>query len=246
MSRFFVEPRVIGDSNILIDDKENIHHISKVLRLKEGAEIEISDGGKWEYKCEIISIDKGVIDTKILDKQSFGKEPNLKITLFQGIPKQSKMDLIVQKTTELGVSNVYPVFMNRTVVSDKGNFQKKISRYQAIAEEASKQCGRGVVPSIEKNITFNDMIELLNNYDLVLFPYENEDKKNIKNILRTLVKKPATVAVIIGPEGGFSDSEAEILKQRDVQCVTLGKTILRTETAGIVAIAMIMYELELE
>lgn len=245
MSRFFVTPDMVGDKSILITSKSDIQHMTKVLRLREGVEIDISDSEAWEYKCRIEYMDKNEVEAVILDKQKFAREPEVKVTLFQGVPKQSKMDLIVQKTVELGVSKVVPVFMDRTVISDKGRIDKKIERYNTIGAEAAKQCQRGTLPVVTSPLEFKDMVKEIENFDLVLFPYENESKTSMKDVLRNLDEKPKSVAVIIGPEGGFSDSEAELLKQCDTSCVSLGKTILRTETAGIVAISMVMYELEM-
>lgn len=245
MSRFFVDPAMVGDKTIIIDSKTDVQHMTKVLRLREGHKIDISDGETWEYQCEIVYMDKNEVEAKILDKQKFAREPEVNVTLFQGVPKQGKMDLIVQKNVELGVKNIVPVFMDRTVVNDKSKFSKKLERYNTIGAEAAKQCQRGTLPTVEDAIEFDQLIDRLSDFDLVLFPYENEDNRNMKNALRELENKPENVAVIIGPEGGFSDSEADRLKSEKVECVSLGKTILRTETAGIVALSMIMYELEM-
>lgn len=245
MNRFFTQPENIGDKIITITDKQDIQHIVKVLRLREGDKIEVSDSVKWEYEAEISFIDKDCVEAVITDKQKFTNEPFTKITLFQGIPKQGKMELIVQKNVELGVNEIVPVFTDRTVVTDNGKFSKKIERWQKVADEAVKQCKRGIIPHIGEDITFKEMTQFLPGFDLVLFPYENEDDRTIKDALRGLEEKPEHVAIIIGPEGGFSDKEAEILKSMETECVTLGKTTLRTETAGMAAIAMTMYELEL-
>lgn len=254
MSRFFVDPASIGEKYIYIDDKNDVKHMLSVLRMKKGDTLTVSDKSEWEYECEISMIEDGQICLLITDKQKFASEPDLRVTLFQGVPKGSKMDDIVRKTTEMGIARIVPVFMDRTVVKDNGTYHKKISRMQQIAGEASKQCGRGVIPEISDKLSFGEMISLLDNYDVVVFPYENEKGTTIKDALRDICIDPAcsnqkpaikTCAVIIGPEGGFSDTEAEDLKKTDALCVTLGKTILRTETAGIVTLAMIMYELEL-
>ncbi|MEG0918593.1 MAG: 16S rRNA (uracil(1498)-N(3))-methyltransferase [Anaerorhabdus sp.] len=245
MSRFFVESNLIYESTIIIEEKSDIQHISKVLRLRVGDEIDISDSREWEYRCEIIDISKEHVECLILDKQKFAREPNTKVTLFQGIPKQGKMDLVVQKSVELGVKEIVPVFMKRTVVSDKGTFWKKVIRFRTICQEAAKQCQRGIVPEIRQEIDFADVLDRLKTFDVLIFPYENEDHLNIKDALRNLKNKPTNVAIIIGPEGGFSNEEAEALKEIGALCVSLGKTILRTETASIAAIAMTMYELEL-
>lgn len=245
MSRFFVNSESIIGSSIFITDKDDIKHILKVLRLGIGDIIDVSDSVQFEYKTVIISTANEQIEVRILDKQKFAREPQLKLTLFQGIPKQGKMELIIQKAVELGINSINPVFTARSVVQDKGNFEKKIQRWQKVADEAVKQCKRGIIPQVESSNSFKEMLEALAHYDLILFPYENEESYTIKSCLRNLPFKPEKVAVIIGPEGGFSDEEAAVLIGIGAKSVTLGKTILRTETAGLAAIAMTMYELEL-
>lgn len=284
MSRFFVAPEDVGAEYIVIDNKEDLHHMNKVLRLKAGVEIDISDGDMWEYHGRISSLDSEHCRVEILDKQKFSAEPQTRITLYQGIPKQGKMELIVQKAVELGACSIVPVFMDRTVVTDKGNFTKKIQRWQKVSSEAVKQCRRGIIPQVEEAIKLPEVIERFAEYDLVLFPYENEDGITIKDVIRSLAKGSdyeggtvagetaeqasaapgeiteqtgATaddsakscnldnIAIIIGPEGGFSDNEAEQIVDAGGRSVSLGKTTLRTETAGLAAIAMTMYELEL-
>lgn len=246
MARFLVDSSDVQGNSISIRSKDDIKHITKVLRLKEGDKLEISDSSEWEYQAEIDFIDSEVIETIILDKQKFAREPEVQVTLFQGIPKQSKMETIVQKCVELGIYSIVPVFMERTVVVDKGKFDKKIERWQKVSAEAVKQCRRGIVPEICPAIKSKQLVDALKDFDVVLFPYENETGRTIKDSLRGLEETPKSVAVIIGPEGGFSEKEAEFLKEEvGADCVSLGKTILRTETAGIAALSMIMYELEL-
>lgn len=243
--RLFADAGCIRDKYIRITDKGDIRHLSKVLRLKEGDEVDVSDSMEWEYRAEIVSIAEEEVILVILDKQKFAREPELLVTLFQGIPKAGKMEMIIQKCVELGVHAIVPVFMERTVVVEKGNFGKKLDRWQKISDEAVKQCKRGTVPQIGQQLRFSEMAEAVKDYDLILFPYENEDDYSIKDCLRGLEVKPKTIAVIIGPEGGFSEKEADALDQAGAVRVTLGKTILRTETAGMAALAMTMYELEL-
>ncbi|MDO4486618.1 MAG: RsmE family RNA methyltransferase [Bacillota bacterium] len=244
MSRFFVPPENVGEDTIVIDNKEDLHHMLKVLRLSEGDKIDVSDSEVWEYRCEIMSLDSDYAEVRIMDKQKFTAEPDVRITLFQGIPKQGKMELIVQKCVELGVESIVPVFMARTVVVDKGNFGKKIQRWQKVSDEAVKQCKRGIIPEVTQPLKTADAIKQFDRFDLVLFPYENEEGRTIKDELRSC-EKPGSIAVIIGPEGGFSDEEAAAIVSAGGRSVSLGKTTLRTETAGMAAIAMIMYELEL-
>lgn len=245
MSRFFVNQKNIGDTFVSITEKEDIHHISKVLRLKPGDEIDISDCIEWEYKTELTSIENDYIEAKIIDKQKFSREPKTKITLFQGLPKQGKMELIIQKAVELGVFQIVPIYTDRSIVTDNGKMGKKIERWQKISDEAVKQCKRGIKPQILEEMKYKDMLVSLESFDLVIFPYENEEKHTIKDLLQMLKEKPNKIAIIIGPEGGFSEQEANSLKALGIDGVTLGKTILRTETAGLAAIAMTMYELEL-
>jgi len=245
MNRFFVNQNQIEDQVIRIVRKEDIHHIKTVLRLRAGDRIEISDGKQLEYEGIIGQYDPDGLKVEIVSHQAFAREPEVRITLFQGIPKLGKMDFIIQKAVELGVSEVVPVFMARTVATDKGNVGKKLVRYEMIAEEAAAQCGRGIVPYIRQAIPFAKIFESLDLDSTVLFLYENEKNTTIKEILRGLPKKPKQLALIVGPEGGFDAKEAELLKEKGIPCVTLGKTILRTETAGLAALAMCMYELEL-
>lgn len=251
MSRFFVEPENVGEKNIIIDNKEDLHHMMKVLRLSEGDEIDISDSVEWEYRAKLLYIDSDSAEAKIIDKQKFTAEPEIRVTLFQGIPKQGKMETIVQKCVELGVHAVVPVFMDRTVVVDKGNFGKKISRWQKVSDEAVKQCKRGLIPQVFDPMRMPEVLRAFGVFDLVLFPYENEEGTTIKEVLREVAESDAwacgrkRIAVIIGPEGGFSDEEAEQIVVNGGKSVSLGKTTLRTETAGMAALAMVMYEMEL-
>ncbi|MDD3167912.1 MAG: RsmE family RNA methyltransferase [Eubacteriales bacterium] len=245
MSKFFVDYHDVKESTIRITDGDDRKHMLKVLRLGVGDTVSISDTVQFEYTAEITAVEKDYIETRILDKQKFAREPELKLTLFQGIPKQGKMETIIQKTVELGIYSIVPVFTDRSVVIDHGNFHKKIERWQKVADEAVKQCRRGIIPQIHREMLFQEMLNNLIKYELILFPYENEEQHTIKDCLRKLTEKPQKAAIIIGPEGGFSDKEAEALVKIGAQSITLGKTVLRTETAGMAAIAMVMYELEL-
>ncbi len=214
-----------------------------------GDEIEVSDSSEWEYRAVIKTMDRDLVEAEIVDKQKFSGEPVTDVTLLQGIPKQGKMDTVIQKTTELGVKTIIPLFTDRVITSEKGNIPKKLERWRRIAAEAVKQCKRGVIPKVEEPVRLQEAAEKFPAFDMVLFPYENERTTTIKEALRNALKeeskKPVKVAVIIGPEGGFSDEEAVLIKERGGRGVSLGKTILRTETAGMAALAMIMYELEL-
>ena len=275
MSRFFVGPENVGLKTIVIDDRDDLHHMTKVLRLKEGDEVDISDSVEWEYRAKIVFLGPDEAQLEILDKQAFAGEPSVEVTLFQGSPKQGTMETIIQKCVELGVHEIVPVFMDRTVVKDTGNFGKKIDRWNKVSAEAVKQCRRGIIPRVTEPVKLKNLVaqadaarvgagamgeapadvpDLFADFDLVLFPYENEKGATIKDALLTAANPMyqeitgntlERIAVIIGPEGGFSDEEAKAIVAAGGQSVSLGKTILRTETAGMAALAMIMYELEL-
>ncbi len=258
-----MNPEDIGNNLIIIKSADDLHHMIKVLRLKEGDEVDVSDSVEWEYRAEIISLDKDEAELKILDKQAFSAEPSIEVILFQGIPKQGKMETIIQKCVELGVHEIVPVFMDRTVVVDRGNFGKKIDRWNKVSAEAVKQCKRGIIPEVTEPIRSAELLQdsdgsgrpdIFEDFDLVLFPYENERGTTIKEALLSATNPMyeeitgnvmERIAVIIGPEGGFSDEEAKAIVAGGGESVSLGKTILRTETAGMAALAMIMYELEL-
>jgi len=249
MAKFFVDPAQITGAHIYLEDKDDIKHLLKVLRSKIGDSVSVSDGDAWEYETEIEDINPDCVTLKIVDSQKFATEPDTRVTLYQGVPKAQKMELIIQKCVELGVDSIVPVFMERTVVVEKGNFGKKLDRWQKISDEAVKQCKRGKIPKIHENISSKEMLKELdtNGYDLVLCAYESEDQRSIKDALRAFdgKDKPVKIALIIGPEGGFSKEEIDGIKELGSEIVTLGKTILRTETAGLAALSMIMYELEI-
>ncbi len=254
MSRFFVGPQQVCGDLIYMTDREDIKHLSRVLRLGAGDSLDISDAQAFEYRCEIQAVEKERVLLRICERQSFAREPQLLLRLYQGIPKQAKMETIVQKCVELGVHCIVPVFTKYTVVTDsRGNFSAKVRRWQKISEEAAKQCRRGRIPAVKEAISFKEMAaQAKEDCDVVLFLYEGERQTSIKQALlrrREEAQRQGrgirSVAVIVGPEGGFSEEEAQVMISAGADCVTLGKTILRTETAGMAAAAMIMYELEL-
>lgn len=245
MSRFFVEKENITEDRIDITDKDDVKHLFRVLRHKVGDIIEISDKDSMEYEMVIEAITPEQVSGRILSRQPFEREPELRVTLYQGIPKQGKMELIIQKTVELGVDTVIPVFTGRTVVQDKGNFGKKIQRWQNIADEAGKQCRRGRIPVVQEAMSLSEALEQMQENDRNLFCYEDEKKTKLKEVLRREgIGKCRKIGLIIGPEGGFSSEEAAEITSRGAVSASLGKTILRVETASVAAMAMLMYELE--
>lgn len=235
MANFFVDKEAFCADPIIIEGEE-ANHIIRVLRMKEGEELTVFDG---EGSCC-----DGVIE-KIQDKTVFVKaneryksktEPELKITLFQGIPKNPKMDLIIQKATELGVTKIVPVNTKRIVAKiDKEN---KMDRLRRIAFEAAKQCGRAYIPKVESPVSFDKALEMATKLDGAVIPYECEKDGKISNHVSSGM---TTLGIIIGPEGGFEESEIEKAINMGVKPVTLGKRILRTETAGLIAAALCLY-----
>jgi 16S rRNA (uracil1498-N3)-methyltransferase len=222
---------------------DDLHHIKNVLRLKPDEKIHICNdsGTKFEATLKSYEGDKGVFE---LTKEIGSSESCVDITLFQGLPKSDKMDYIIQKTTELGVNSIIPVNMQFSIAKVDRNNANKLARWNKIAKEAASQSGRNIIPSVLEPINFENIIENIEKYDIVLLPYENEKLCTMKEAIRGQNYKK--VAIIIGPEGGFSKVEVDLLaKHKNVKIITLGSRILRTETAGIATMAMLSYEYEL-
>lgn len=246
MSKFFVKPEQIKNDNIIIDG-DDVNHILNVLRMKKDDEIQVCNQVTGEnYKARIMQYSKNEIECKIEEKIGKSTESNVHITLFQGIPKFEKMELIIQKNTEVGVNNIVPVIMERTVVKlDEKVASKKLDRWQKIAEIAAKQSMRDIIPNVKSIIKTKEID--VDRYDVVLVAYENEEHNMLKAELKKLEKqdkKEYNIAIVIGPEGGISEKEIELLDEKNVKFVSLGKRILRTETAGLVMAGNILYELE--
>lgn len=246
ISTFYIKNTQINNDKIILEGPD-VKHVKSVLRHKIGDEIEVCDENGMRYFTKIEVFVEDAIELKILDLTSESTELPVKIDLYQGLPKSDKMDLIVQKCTEIGASSVIPVVTDRVIVKlDDKSAAKKVERWNKIAAEAAKQSGRQVIPSVE-NVTFlENIIENLSKYDIVIVPYECEKESTLKVKLRNLNKEVQSIAVVIGPEGGFSEKDiATLEKCPKVEKVSLGKRILRTETAGIATLAMILYEYEL-
>ncbi|MBL4935174.1 16S rRNA (uracil(1498)-N(3))-methyltransferase [Clostridium sp. YIM B02515] len=242
MHKFFVQREFITEDTAIIEG-DDVKHIYKVLRLETGDKVSINDCQGNEYLGDINEINKKQVIVNLLEKLPINNESPVNIHLYQGLPKSTKMDLIVQKATELGVKEVTPVVTERVVVKSELSEFKKVDRWNRIALEACKQSKRSLLPVINTPIEFDELVNNLNNMDLIVVPYENEDGYGIKNIVSDLNKNIKNIAVVIGPEGGFEDREIEILRSINAHIVTLGPRILRTETAGFVCVAMLMYEL---
>jgi 16S rRNA (uracil1498-N3)-methyltransferase len=241
MNRFFINKEQINEDIIHIKGAD-VKHIRDVLRLKQGEQIEVSCDCNT-YIGEILEIDKKTIKLKIIDKYKGENEPSYFIVLYQGLAKGSKMDVIFQKCTEIGVSEFYPIETKRAVVKIKNEKKanSKVERWQEITDQAAKQSKRDKIPRINEVLSFEEMIKHLNNEENIIVPYEDEKQETIKNSLQNINSKK--IHLIIGPEGGFEGEEIEKLKNIGANIVTLGPRTLRTETAGLVASTMVLYEL---
>ena len=241
MPKFFTARENIKDTTLIIDS-EDANHLKKVLRINVGDKITVCDGAGIDYTVKVSEIGKNEIECDIIDRQKSDTEPNINITLYQGLPKAAKMDYIIQKNTELGISKIVPAKLARCVVKleNKAAEDKKFERWQKIAVASAKQSGRGIVPEIGNPMTVDEIIEDVKDYDLVFVPYECEDQSRLKKIVES-APDAKDIAFIIGPEGGFDISEIEKLKAAGIKTVTLGKRILRTETAAEAVVSMLMY-----
>lgn len=250
MPKFFVKENQISNNKIEIVG-DDVNHITNVLRMKQGEILKVCNQETGEnYVAEIINAQKNSVTCEIQEKLEETAESNVDITLYQGLPKFEKMELIIQKNTEVGVNAIVPVIMERTVVKlDEKQVSKKLERWQKIAEIAAKQSMRDKIPEIKNIIKINKISDSLKNekFDTILVAYENEEKTMLKKELKKLENlkdKKYKIAIIIGPEGGISEREIEQLNNLGAKCVSLGRRILRTETAGIIMSGDIMYELE--
>lgn len=245
MPKFFVANNQIKD-NIIEIIGDDVNHIVNVLRLSKKDEITITDKEyNVSYNSEIEELSKESVICKILNKIEDTTEINIDVTIFQGIPKAEKMEYIIQKTTELGVKRIIPVSMRRCIVKLEGKDEKKkIERWQKIAEVAAKQSGRDVIPKIENVLNVKEVVDKIKESEVFLIAYENEKETSLKEVLKNN-KNIKRISILVGPEGGLEENEIEILKQAGAKTITLGKRILRTETAPIAMLSNIIYEYEL-
>ena len=245
MHHFFVEPSQIQDKRIIITGSD-VNHIKNVLRMKIGEEIAVSNGvDNREYRCGIEEYTEQEVICKLRFIKEDGVELPAKIYLFQGLPKADKMELVIQKAVELGVYEVIPVAAKRCVVKlDEKKAAVKVNRWQGISEAAAKQSRRGVIPVVHNVISMQEAIDYTQSMDVKIIPYElAEDMRHTKDIIQS-VKPGESVAVFIGPEGGFEESEVQAALAAGIEPVTLGRRILRTETAGLTVLSWLMYQLE--
>ncbi|MEE0943948.1 MAG: 16S rRNA (uracil(1498)-N(3))-methyltransferase [Clostridia bacterium] len=241
MPKFFVPPEKVSGNRIIIDT-DDVSHIKRVLRLTTGDEITVSDSTGTDYTARISVIEEKCVICDITGSVKNNTEPNISVTLYQALPKASKMEFIIQKTTELGIIRIVPCALSRCVVKlDGKDATKKVERWQKIADEAAKQSGRGVIPQISPVMNFKAAVEEMKKSDMCFVPYESAEDTKLKSVLNSNQAKE--ISFMIGPEGGFTPEEAEYLKATGIPLVTLGKRILRTETAGMAVLSMVMYDI---
>jgi 16S rRNA (uracil1498-N3)-methyltransferase len=239
MHRFFVNRESIINNRVKITD-DNAEQIRKVLRMKEGEEIFVLDGHGWEYKVQLIEIKKGVATGEIKSKDFKSEDTKIKIILGQGIPKGEKMDFIVQKATELGVSEIVPLILERCIVKIKSKDSGKINRWRRISKESAEQAMRRFIPSIHEP---SDLMQFCNKYkdtDLKIVFYEEEEKRGLRDLLEAK-KEIRTLSIIVGPEGGLNKKEVEIANSYEFVSAGLGQRILRADTTALTALSILQF-----
>ena len=243
MYHFFVSEEQINGENAYIEGSD-VNHIANVLRMKPEEELLISVKGDWDYLCKIVDIETDRVNLKVLESMEQRELP-VNITLLQGIPKSDKLEMIIQKAVELGVSEIIPVKTKRVVVKiDEKKVDTKVNRWNAIAESAAKQSKRSIVPKVYEPMSIDNALEIVKDFGVKLIPYENADGIDKTRKILDNMDKTKNIAVFIGPEGGFEESEVEMIKNSGFEVITLGKRILRTETAGLALLSNIMIRLE--
>ena len=244
MHHFFVTPQQISGDKIWIEGGD-VNHMKNVLRMKLHEKAEISDGESRTYLCEVEAYEEDVAVLHILEEMEADTEPASKLYLFQGLPKSDKMELIVQKAVELGVYQVIPVAMKRSVVRlDDKKAAKKADRWNSIAESAAKQAGRNQIPEVTMPLSYKEALKMAEELDVILLPYELAGGMEATREVIRQIKSGQSVGIFIGPEGGFEPEEVDVAVSRGAKVITLGKRILRTETAGLATLAVLMFELE--
>lgn len=244
MYNFFVEPCAKEKDCFVIRGKD-YNHIVNVLRMKTGEEFAVSCDGKSSL-CRLEEIGSDCVYGKIINEDFKDTELKIKIYLFQGLPKGDKMELIIQKCTELGVYEIIPTEMSRCVVKlDQKKKASKLQRWQSIAESAAKQSKRNIIPAVTRVVTYNEMLAIISELDLMLVPYENEMGMKATKMALDKIKPGMSVGILIGPEGGFEEKEIDAVKKAGAHIISLGERILRTETAAITATGMCMLHTEM-
>ncbi len=243
MYQFFVEDAQISAADVVIEGSD-VNHIKNVLRMKCGEKIRISSTEGRNFYCSVAEITNEFVRAEILEELTDDTELSNRIYLFQGLPKTDKMELIIQKAVELGVSEVIPVSMKNCVVKlDEKKAASKIKRWQEIAKSAAKQSKRSKIPTVQMPMSYKQAVENAKELDVILVPYENERGMQATREVIGNIRQGQSIGIFIGPEGGFDDSEIELIKE-NAHLISLGNRILRTETAGLAALAILVYHLD--
>lgn len=246
MHRFFADPSHIKEKEIILTGTD-VNHIRNVLRMRSGEEVLVSDGQGADYHCQLKEIGEDSVTASIMWRLDGNAELPSQITLFQGLPKGDKLEFIIQKCVELGASRIVPVRTKRTVVKlDNKKEQARRKRWMGISESAAKQSGRGIVPEVAGVMDFPEALEEAGNLDVCLIPYELAKGMEHTREVCTAIKPGQSVGIFIGPEGGFEGDEVSKAVEAGAVPVTLGRRILRTETAGMALISVLAYLLENE
>lgn len=237
MAWFFTEHNIKGDQYII--SGEDAKHISKVLRMNPGEELTLVTPDKTQYQCEVFSINSDSVTVEIISKQPCKNEPDVFVTLYQALPKGDKMDYIIQKCVELGVSRIVPMISSRCVSRpDAKSLAKKRERWQKISLQAAMQSRRGIIPEVCSCVSFQNAAELTKSNEQTIIFYEMGGSP-VRDILKGTSK---TLGIFIGSEGGFEQNEVDLLTKSGACAATLGKRILRAETAPLAAMSVIMYQ----
>lgn len=244
MYRFFVEKYQMDEGQVTITG-EDVNHIRNVLRMRRGDTVLVSTGDEWEYTCTIERFEDDAVILRVQDASRPGKELESKIWLFQCLPKGDKMETVVQKAVELGAFAIVPVSSARCVMKlDERRGVQKVARWNAISEAAAKQSKRLIIPEVKPVMRFKDALKMAQDINVKLIPYERQDGMAGTRKILNAITPGQSVAVIIGPEGGFDDAEVKEAQESGFEPITLGKRILRTETAGMTTLSILMYLLE--
>ena len=246
MYQFFIQSDNIKEEEVFITEPQDVNHIRNVLRMKKGEKVSLCcEEKEQEYICSIEAFESDIIRTLIIDINGESRELPVKITLFQGLPKSDKMELIIQKAVELGAAEIVPMATKRAVVKlDAKKAAKKVQRWNEIAKSAAKQSKRGLIPEVKPVLSFKEAIEYGKSMDMLLIPYE--DAKGIAHSREVIeaVRGSKSLGIYIGPEGGFPEEEISVAMDAGAKPITLGHRILRTETAGMAMLSILMFMLE--
>lgn len=241
MYKFFVEPEQIVEDAVFITG-EDVNHIVHVLRMKKGEQVLVSTSNDREYLCEITALEEEAVQLKLLDVYGSNRELPIEVTLYQALPKGDKMETVIQKMVELGAVRIVPVVTKRCVVQlDQKKAAKKVARWNAISEAAAKQSKRNKIPEVTMPMPFAEALLDAKKLEAALIPYENaEGMEQARSMVDEAAKK-RSLGIFIGPEGGFTEQEMEKSQQNGVKPISLGHRILRTETAGMMLMSVIMF-----